>query len=416
MDCLNQLKELLTNQCNNSERYRPHLLEMEALWKEIKTYHNYVPNDTCIELFEPTEVRLKNAEEMLQTVKNNPASGMTVLLKQVERNLRDWISDNQYGYVMNFLVLENGFVQVEVSGLLSHHASYGNKTKDELYQEAIGKLKQEGFELCLDRNKVHHWFIDSDINRQKLTEKLKMLNSEFISFRSATSITKTNSVIREYKFRTHLYDLLQLSTKELKTRDILNADDYAGLHHDIGEFISAYSTIQQMPELTNTSLSVMEGIFANLCKTLKVETETSKEYYSRFAEERAKNERIREIEAEVSKIANFKDFTKIVAERLDTIKPILDKHDLFMDEFYLDCWGGATLVVTKSYLGMDKFQGFETFPAFGREDELEILDTEFNKKKFEELIPFFEVSGIELKIKDNHRCIQKITYNCRRFI
>ena len=35
MDWLNTLKDLLNKQCADAEQYRPPLLEMEALWKEI---------------------------------------------------------------------------------------------------------------------------------------------------------------------------------------------------------------------------------------------------------------------------------------------------------------------------------------------------------------------------------------------
>ena len=416
MDWLESLKELLNQQCSDFAQYKPLLLEMEEFWKQVKVYHNYIPCDSCIQLFEPADVRLKKAEEKLQKVKSNPACGMRELLQQVERNLRDWISDNQYGYLMEFDILETGYVKVKISGMLSVHASYGNKTKEEVYQEAIDKLKQEGFELCLGRNKIDHWFLDTDTNRDLIASKLTLINGAFLSFTSMSNMIKNERIIREYTFRTHISDLLQLTTKETKYRDVLNADDYRSLAHDLGEFVSAYSTVRQMPELTHTCLSVMEGIFANLCKMLNVETETSKEYYSRYEEERAKNQKIRNIEAEIATLANFKDFSKIIDDRLEPIRKKIEKHDFFLDSFFLDCYGRATLVLHQSRLGCDRFEGFETFPAFGRDDELEILDTESNKKKFEEFIPFFEVSNMELMVKDNRRCIRKVTYTCKSFI
>lgn len=416
MNWVKHLKALLQEQCSDTERYGEPIAEMEKFWNEVKLYHAYIPSSSGIELFEPTDVRLKNAEEKLAAVKTNPACGIVELLQKVERNLRDWISDNQFGYLMDLEISEAGYAKAKVSGSLSEHASYGNKTKEQAFTEALDTLKAKGFVLQKDKSMNHYWFVDCDINKQLLESEFSAINARFFQFHSITRKVKEARVIREYQFQIDIYDLLTIPEKTEKKREVLNADDFRSLEHDVGEFISAYSTVRQMPELTHTCLSVMEGIFANLCKSLKIENDTTKEYYARYAEERAKNARIREIEAEIASVSNFKDFKRIVAERLDFISPILEKHDFFMDTFHLDCYGRATLVITPSRLGADRFEGFETFTAFGRADELEILDTETNKQKLENLLPMFEVTDMQLIIKDNQRCIRKVAYTCRRFL
>ena len=207
-----------------------------------------------------------------------------------------------------------------------------------------------------------------------------------------------------------------MAAKQESHRDVLNADDFHSLHKDVQEFFEAYSTIQQFPDLTSICLGVMEGIFANLCKMLKVETATMLEYYARFEEERSKNARIREIEAEIATLANFKDFRRIVSERLSFVEEALEHYSFYKNQFSIDCYGRATLEISPSKLGYEKFQGFETFAAYGRSSELEVLDTEANKTKLETLITGFEVTDMSIKIVDGHRCIRSIMYSCSRFV
>jgi hypothetical protein len=416
MDWVKELQELFQEQSSDVTRYQPLVNQMEQFWNNVKTAYGYVPSDSGIRLFENSDVRLARAEQKLAAVKLNPAVGMGELMQQVERNLRDWISDNQFGYLMNLEFNEAGIAKATVSGMLSEHASYGTKTKEEVFAEALAVLKNKGFTVFKEKSMAHYWFEDTDNNKMLLENELKHINVKYITYHSKFMRAKEPRIIREYEFRVDVYDLLNIAAKEEKPREVLNADDFRTMSHDVREFFSAYSTIRQMPELTQVCLSVMEGIFANLCKMLKIENETTKEYYARFAEERAKNMRIREIEAEIASISNFKEFSKVVSERLDGIKNLLDKYNFFINAFTIDCYGRATLEVTQSRLGYDNFEGFETFAAFGRADELEILDTDANKKKFETLIPMFEVSEMSLMMKDNHRCIRKVTYTCNRFI
>ena len=416
MEWMKELQELLKEQCLDLTRYENPIEQMEQAWKDIKTFYAYVPSKSGIELFEPTDIRLSRAEQKLADVKANPAIGIAELLQQVERNLRDWISDNQYGYLMDFKITETGIVHVNVSGMLSEHASYGAKTKAELFSEALTTLQTKGFTVFKEKNMAHYWFEDTDNNRRLLEEVLNQINAKFIHFHTSAKRNNEPRIIRDYQFCVDIYDLVNIEEKKVEARTTLSADDFKSLLHDLNEFCFALSTIRQMPELTQTCLSVMEGIFANLCKMLKIENDTTKEYYARFAEERAKNMRIREIEHEIASIASFKDFGKIIAGKLDSIEDILEQHNFFKNDFSLDCYGRATLTVTQSRLGYDNFKGFETFAAYGRADELEILDTETNKQKFESLIPMFEVSDMTLVVKDNHRCIRKVTYTCQHFL
>lgn len=416
MEWLKELQELLKEQCLDLTRYEHPIAKMEQAWTEIKTFYAYVPSRSGVELFEPTDIRLSRAEQKLTAVRANPAIGMAELLQQVERNLRDWIADNQYGYLMDFKITETGIVNVEVSGMLSEHASYGAKTKAELFTDALEVLRGKGFTIFKEKNMNHYWFEDTDNNRLLLEEELKHINAKFIHYHTAAKRNNEPRIIRDYKFCVDIYELVNVEEKHIEPRTVLSADDFKSLLHDVNEFCFALSTIRQMPELTQTCLGVMEGIFANLCKMLKIENDTTREYYARFAEERVKNMRIREIEKEIASTASFQDFSKIIAGKLDSIEKILEEHDFFKNDFFLDCYGRATLTVTQSRLGYDNFKGFETFAAYGRADELEILDSETNKQKLENLIPMFEVSDMSIIVKDGKRCIRRVTYTCRNFL
>ena len=415
MNWRNELSDLLSQQCSDTEKYKPLISEMECFWNQIRTQYAYSPSDERLIMVESADVRLARVEAKLAAVKTTPSIGICELLEMVERNLRDWISSNQFGYLTNFQISEMGVANVTVSGLLMEHASYGNKTKEEAFTEALTVLAAKGFSVIKDAKMNHYWFHDTETNKQLLEKEFQSFNARITRY---LSVNKPNAhrVIREYEFSVNIQDLLNVAVKQESHRDVLNADDFRSLYKDVQEFFEAYSTIQQFPSLTSICLGAMEGIFANLCKMLKVETATMLEYYARFEEERSKNARIREIEAEIAALANFKDFRQIMSDRLSFIEEALEHYNFYKKQFSLDCFGRATLEISPSKLGYEKFRHFETFAAYGRRSELEILDTEDNKSKLETLLTGFEVTDMSIKIVDGHRCIRNVVYFCSRFI
>ena len=409
MEWIAELRKLFDAACVNADAYKPHLLQMEAVLNEHKNIYNYKPESIMLNMCEPADIRLQRAKEKLAKVQQNPSIGMQELLESVFRNFRDWVSENQLGYVAEFDLLQNGIARVKVSARTFMHNTYSDELKEERYRKQIANLNSKGFNLYKSKFGDEFVFADTDNNRKLLEEAFAIFQIGKMDFTTNNLMSKEGRAIRHYSFQVDPLCLLSINTHK-PIKNGLNKDDFTELHRELNNFVDAIHTIKAYPDLKDTCIGCMEGQLAHICRQLNIETETSKQYFNQYADERAKNQQIREIEAQIAKCANFNDLGKIIAERFQPIEEIMNQTGFYMDEFYINIYGCATFHIKPSHIGCEKFENFETFSSDARMSDAEILDNEHNKKALNNLFFLCQLQGLEIKTRDNIRYIAGVTY------
>lgn len=294
------------------------LNEIEQMLKEYFEACNYEHYDSGFKLGFNSDYRLSVAQQKLEEAKKNPIAGIADAIVYYNGLLSDIISESEKGHLMEFKLVDQGHIECEMYTNLGPRTSYFKENKvsaERHFQEAMQAMRLEGYDL-VERNHCGGLFYQmSDNNFTLLTEWLESLGARMIDF------TSRDGIIDKISFNLFQKDFEKIKAAACeKTEPVLKTelteDDVSFVQDCVKEIVSTISMLAKMPSLDNNlAMAVVEGKYADLCKTFSFEGGILQKVTKRHEEERNKNMTARAISEEIGKLVDtttmMEDFRSI---------------------------------------------------------------------------------------------------------
>ncbi|WP_141401043.1 hypothetical protein [Lacrimispora amygdalina] len=303
-DFMERAKKRLTKENLNTEDWLPDILGLETaltIFLEERGYSYEKANERNVSLYrDSTDNRLSQAEKMLKTITANKETALIHSVKRLKEYMDDFFEYYKIGNLKEFYLKKSG-LYVEIC-LSINKTSIFNEDKEsqrQKFERQINRLKYMGLDLLRKREFGNSYYLsDTENNKKLLLNLLKAVGAKCIEFKSFKDhIEEISAII-------HPAGLLEYDIPDnivAIDEDTQKKDKLIFLQTSINQIFSALTTISDMPEMIHTCGYLIEHYFADICRTLNVETKMREKVESYNKAEREKNNRIRKIENEIGK-------------------------------------------------------------------------------------------------------------------
>lgn len=409
-----EIRDLLSKKVYDKKAYWDGLTKLSDYF--LKLDKLVPPYDKNVDLFKKTtEERLAAAEKSVLADKKIAAIPKTI--KFINDRLDNWIRETGTGFISgNAPCDENGHFNFKISFLLFPGLSDNEiVSSKEKFKERIKNLKSQGFELFEDSRTNMFRFKTLQINIDKLKNILDPVFNGHISF-------ECSDFIDSAKVQTSIKNIRLPSVSEnplvkKKDPDKMDKDEFAKFLKEYNDLCSSFQYAKVNPSL---GISVAKGDFCDLCKICGIETETSKAYDAKFAQEKEKNKKIINEENKLPVLSPNKFIKGINILYKKVFKFLNDKFYYCPTNFSINGYGN--IFVTGHYLpytdmviagDVSENAGNTNFDTVGEED-IYIIDNEDNRKLFDKCmseLPNAEIKSVNYCQNDGFRAISSVIFS-----
>jgi len=271
------------------------------------SYEEFKKNEVFL-YKEADEVRLRQAQERLDTIKENKKQGLIQSVNYLKSRFDEFLEFYNIGYAREFYLKGNN-IYIRISLAISKSCGMGNEqaTKERILKKQLDILK--GLKLELTKQGCNRYKINaSDENKKILDSLFELFEAKVWSYNIWNNhFENVVLYIRPEKILSaDIPGLLFEKSNELKLED-----DIQFIKKSLDELMHALSTIEKMPSMIDTCGYIVEHSFADICKTLDIATSLREEVENRHKDIRKINAKIRELEQNVGKVLTGKEISNL---------------------------------------------------------------------------------------------------------
>lgn len=371
------------------------------------------------------DVRLKEAQDKLNMITNNPASAIGEYNKYLHGILENFLSIYYLGWIKKFNMSEYGTIAVEIVPTLSMNSYTSNPVSDKLkFENKIEKLTSMGLDVIDSDYGNSKTFIDNDKNRDLISNMLSERGARLLEFRSI------RGHLDSFSFKIKHFDVNNFKEEKNETvyviTDQLNADEIENVKKLIKDL---NSTIGYANQMVSTCGNLIESYFAEMCKIFDFDGQIRKTIEIRHQDARTKNNKIREIEASIGSafpVEEVENGLKKVYNKLENFAT--SKIGFVCSNFKINQYGfiEASLRASEGYyygegelIDPKEFNSlFETKRS--REDLYYVMNTEDNVHKLNLIltnnIPSADIEEVIVRKLESQFIVNEIKISVRNMI
>lgn len=341
---LKQSLQHIIHLVNAGCRIRSEMEHLPLIDTQVQTFlkeHNFVYQETDFRIMRlSTDERLANIEEKSKQVKGNPMITLQEQSKKILSVMRTFLSRYHVGFLHDVHINKYGTIEIEIPCLITSSTSSKEYSPLATFNAQVEFLRQHGF--ILDKAKTRQVALINTPDNQKLLYEL-------FASRGAKNIVMAvrEDCIDRISFLVKLQDIENFRCEPILVHneggEYLNDEEAREVVKLCNDILHAMDFIAVAPEMTNTCCSLIESYFADICEIYRYEGASFKNVKSRYAAERAKNERIRAMEQAVN-VVDYEEIRKLINTLTETLNEDAIRATGFsLDKFELNQYGGVSV-------------------------------------------------------------------------
>lgn len=360
------------------------ILSLEFYLQKFLKENNYNREESHKDIVflnsESDEIRLKNARNKLETLRENKKQGLIQGVYQAKDHFDQFLEYYHIGFIKDFNLKKDWF-HVKLSFLITSFSGIGDddKTKELKMKTQLNILEGKGLKLHKSRGSYRIAACDS--NKEILDVLFKSLHAKVWSYEII------DNDFRSVLLRIRPKDLLEANFPALSldvTEEIKTEDRVRFLNKSLNQIYDSISYITEMPSLITTAGFVAEYCFSDICKSLKINTKLMDDIDNRYKTIRITNQEINQIEEEIGKLFTGEEIAKLGKEYFNEI------HELTLREIGFSLSEDSAIGPYQVNLAF-QYENLDTIASVLEFHEL----NKANQVKFEEL----ELLADEIKAK-----------------
>ena len=264
--------------------------------------------------------RIEDIEEKLSKIQDNNAI-IFEGVKKYNKIMHDFLDKYHFGFLKDFYITKGGYFKVCIPVLIMKSSMTSKPESDKInFENQMKRLEEAG--ITISRSGKREANIEATTENIEAVKKLlSLIGAECIDIKMIHEEGKF--YLREincYVTPESIDNLSFTSEKfEMPVTDILNDDEIQDIYTNLKNMASAYGNAS-LPNVKDVCCSLILSHFSNICKTLGIETETSKNYELQFVETREKNKKIEELKNQIGEKVNaerIKEISKTIGNRIE---------------------------------------------------------------------------------------------------
>lgn len=310
MEFVKSIIELTKISERDKTKYIPTLAQAE---KELMSFFNKVEYryEPGFDLYKKSsEARMVDASSRLNQSKADYRLGVGECVKYCANILDEFFKDYYIGRVANLQTNNLGYLEVTLHCML--HSGFGDnrEAREKNYVEQIRLLAELGLTLTQHKTMNHKTIDATDNNMSIIKEMLTSRTAKAIQF------TLKRDAIDSITFYLHPKNIEHFKSNRARmvqaTQATLTNDELSLMYKNVLEIRDSLAFVKENDAMTNTCCFVAESCFVEMCKTVNYDCEMRQRFTSRFEDERARNEAIRQMDAAVGSAFPRENFQGVI--------------------------------------------------------------------------------------------------------
>lgn len=303
--------------------------------------HNFVYEEPRFDIMRlSTDERLANIEEKAEKAQSNPMVTLQEQSGKILSILRTFLSRYHVGFLHDVHINKYGTIEVEIPCLITQGTPPKEYSPRATFEAQLAFLRQHGF--TIEKAKTRDIALLNTPDNQKLL-------CEIFSSRGAKNIVLSvrEDCIDRITFFIKLQDIENFCCEPIlvanEKGEYLSDEELRTVMKLCSEILHTMDFISISPDMTNMCCGLIESYFADICEIYQYEGVSFKNVKARYADERAKNERIRDMEQTVD-MMQYDEIRKGINTLTETLNEELIRATGFsLDKFEFTQYGGVNV-------------------------------------------------------------------------